>query len=73
MAAAVAVEQVLAPTQVHGVLQDLEEVMSLLSWHDFAPAASPWHVTGTYSESVNDYGDCVCWGLGGGFEETEQD
>jgi hypothetical protein len=64
VAAAVAVEQVLAPTQVRGVLQDLEVVMSLLSWHDFAPAASPWHVTGTYSESVNDYGDCVC--VGGG-------
>jgi len=63
-AAAVAAEQVLAPTQVRDVLQDLEEVMSLLSWHDFAPAASPWHVTGTYSESVNDYGDCVCWGWG---------
>lgn len=62
MAAAVAVEQVLAPTQACGVLQDLEEVMSLLSWHDFAPAASPWHVTGTYSES--DYGDHVCNGGG---------
>jgi hypothetical protein len=61
VAAAVAVEQVLAPTQVHGVLQDLEEVMSLLSWHDSAPAASPWHVTGMYSETINDYGD-----MGGG-------
>jgi hypothetical protein len=62
VAAAVAVEQVLAPTQVCGVLQDLEEVMSLLSWHDYAPAASLWYVTATYSKSVNDYGDCVCWG-----------
>jgi len=69
VAAAVAVDQVLAPTQVRGVLQDLEEVMSLLSWHDFAPAASPWYVTGTYSESVNYYGECLL----GGFEETEQD
>jgi hypothetical protein len=61
VAAAVVVEQVLAPTQVRGVLLDLEEVMSLLSWHDFAPAASPWCVTGTYSKTVNDYGD-VGWG-----------
>jgi hypothetical protein len=72
VAAAVAVEQVLVPTQVHGVLQDLEEVMSLLAWHDFAPAVSPWHVTGTYNETINDYGDCVCL-EGGEEEETEQE
>lgn len=62
MAAAAAVDLVLAPTQVRGVLQDLEEVMSLLSWHDFALAALPWYVTVTYNESVNDYGECLCWG-----------
>jgi hypothetical protein len=39
------------------VLQDLEEVMFLLSWHDFAPAASPWHVTGTYRDTADNYGD----------------
>lgn len=46
---AVAVALVLAPAQVCDVHQDLEEVKSLLSWHDFALAASTWHATATYS------------------------
>jgi hypothetical protein len=45
--AAVVAEQVLTHLQVRGVRQDLEEVTFLLSWHDFAPAASLWHVTAT--------------------------
>jgi hypothetical protein len=38
-AAAAVVEQVLTHSQLCGVRQDLVEVMFLLSWHDFAPAA----------------------------------